>query len=50
MQIYSHHLSLAQALNATNYPANSEFHLIQPSIQPTEFGGIGEYFAVYRLL
>lgn len=48
MQIYSHHLSLAQALNATNYPANSEFHLIQPSIHPTEFGGIGEYFAIYR--
>lgn len=48
MQIYSHHLSLAQALNATNYPANCEFHLIQPSIHPTEFGGIGEYFAVYR--
>ena len=48
MQIYSHYLSAAQALNADNYPANMEFHLIPPSIQPTEFGGIGEYFAVYR--
>lgn len=38
----------SQRLNATSYPANSEFHLIQPSIHPTEFGGIGEYFAIYR--
>lgn len=48
MQIYNHPPSLEQALNATSYPANLEFHLIQPSIHPTEFGGIGEYFAVYR--
>lgn len=41
MQIYSHYLSLAQALNASNYPANMEFHLIPPSIHPTEFGGNG---------
>ena len=39
---------VAQRLNATNYPANYELHLIPPSIHPTEFGGIGEYFAVYR--
>ena len=48
MQIYSHHLSLAQALNATNYPANCAFHMVPPSIQPTEFGGVGEYFGVAR--
>ena len=46
MQVYSHFQSLAQALNATNYPANCAFHLVPPSIQPTEFGGIGEYFGV----
>ena len=38
----------SQRLNATNYPANCEYNLIPPSIQPTEFGGIGEYFAVVR--
>ena len=48
MQIYSHYQSLAQALNATNYPANCAFHMVPPSIQPTEFGGIGEYFGVLR--
>ena len=48
MQIYSHYQSLAQALNASNYPANCAFHMVPPSIQPTEFGGIGEYFGVVR--
>jgi hypothetical protein len=46
MQIYSHYLSAAQALNADNYPANCAFSMVPPSIQPTEFGGIGEYFGV----
>jgi hypothetical protein len=36
----------AQRLNATNYPANCAFHMVPPSIQPTEFGGIGAYFGV----
>ena len=46
MQIYSHYQSLAQSLNASNYPANCAFHMVPPSIQPTEFGGVGEYFGV----
>ena len=48
MQVYSHFQSLAQALNATNYPANCEYHVVPPSIHPTELGGIGDYFAVAR--
>lgn len=36
----------SQRLLATNYPANCAFHMVPPSIQPTEFGGIGAYFGV----
>ena len=38
----------SQRLNATNYPANCAYHLVPPSIQPTAFGGVGEYFGVAR--